>query len=281
MDFDTIMPAVVAARIKRKKVIYEIADIYYMLVRLPGWLTSICVFVDKLFIRCADGVVLASEGVVKELNGIPNKNVVVIINSPPDSCGELKPIARDKGTFTIFYAGALFRSRKSNLDKVFEAIKNMDKVILVVAGYGDEVDQITKWASEATDKVQFLGKISYSQVLAKTAEADLLVALYDPSVYVHRWGYATKLFEAMMCRKPILVSKGTAMAELVEKENCGLAVDVNNVEEIRQAIVKLKQNPELCELLGTNGSKIYQQEYRWEIMEQRLLSLYSAIEGGS
>ena len=277
MDFDTIMPAVVAARIKRKKVIYEIADIYYMLVRLPGWLTSICVFVDKLFIRCADGVVLASEGVVKELNGIPNKNVVVIINSPPDSCGELKPIARDKGTFTIFYAGALFRSRKSNLDKVFEAIKNMDKVILVVAGYGDEVDQITKWASEATDKVQFLGKISYSQVLAKTAEADLLVALYDPSVYVHRWGYATKLFEAMMCRKPILVSKGTAMAELVEKENCGLAVDVNNVEEIRQAIAKLKQNPELCKQMGANGRKVYEREYSWQIMEQRMLSMYSAI----
>jgi glycosyltransferase involved in cell wall biosynthesis len=279
MDFDTIMPAVIAAKIKRKRVIYEIADIYYKLVRLPRCFTAICVFVDKLFIRCADGVVLASEGVVKELNGIPNKNVVFILNSPPDSCGELQATTKDKGTFTIFYAGALFRSRKSNLDKVFEAIRNIDNVRLAVAGYGDEVDQITAWANEAKDKVQFLGKISYSQVLAKTAEADLLVALYDPSVYVHRWGYATKLFEAMMCQKPILVSKGTAMAELAEKENCGLAVDCQSVDQIRQAIAKLKQNPELCELLGTNGRKVYEREYRWEIMEQRLLSLYLEIGG--
>jgi glycosyltransferase involved in cell wall biosynthesis len=279
MDFDTIMPAVVAARIKRKKVIYEIADIYYMLVRLPRWLTWICVFVDKLFIRCADGIVLAGEGVAKELNGIPNKNVVVITNSPPDFCSELQVAAKDKDIFTIFYAGALFRSRKSNLDKVFEAIRNMDNVRLTVAGYGDEVDQITAWADEAKDKVQFLGKISYSQVLAKTAEADLLFALYDPSVYVHRWAYPTKLFEAMMCQKPILVSKGTAMAELAEKENCGLAVDCQSVDQIRQAIAKLKQNPELCKQMGANGRKVYEREYSWQIMERRLLSLYHEIGG--
>lgn len=276
MDFDTVMPAVVAARIKRKKVIYEIADIYYKLVKLPGWLASICVFVDKLFIRCADGVVLASEGVVKELHGIPNKNVTIIINSPPDLLKRLE-VPTKTDAFIIFYAGALFRSRKSNLDKVFQAIKNIDKVRLVVAGYGDEVDQITAWANEAKDKVQFLGKISYSQVLTKTAEANLLVALYDPSVYVHGWAYPTKLFEAMMCSKPILVSKGTAMAELVDKENCGLAVDCHSVEEIKQAIGKLKQNPEFCELLGVNGRKVYKREYSWQIMEQRLLSLYSTI----
>jgi len=41
-----------------------------------------------------------------------------------------------------------------------------------------------------------------------------------------------KLFEAMMCSKPILVSKGTAMAELVDRENCGPAVDCRSVVEI-------------------------------------------------
>jgi glycosyltransferase involved in cell wall biosynthesis len=219
--------------------------------------------------------VLASEGIVKELDGIPNRNVAVIINSPPDLLKKLQvPIETD--AFTIFYAGALFKSRKSNLDRVFQAIKNMDKVRLVVAGYGDEVDQIAAWASEAKDKVQFLGKISYSQVLARTAQANLLVALYDPGVYVHRWVYPSKLFEAMMCGRPILVSKDTAMAELVEKENCGLAVDCHSVVEIRQAIGKLKQNPELCEQLGANGRKMYEREYSWQVMEQRLLSLYLA-----
>lgn len=86
-----------------------------------------------------------------------------------------------------------------------------------------------------------------------------------------------KLFEAIMCSKPILVSKGTAMAELVDRENCGLAVDCQSAEEIKQAIAKLKQNPELCNLLGANGRKVYEREYSWQVMEQRLLSLYHEI----
>ena len=83
-----------------------------------------------------------------------------------------------------------------------------------------------------------------------------------------------KLFEAMMCGKPILVSKGAAMAESVDKENCHLAADCNSVEEIKQAIGKLKQNPELRGLLRADGRTVYEQEYSWQVMEQRLLSLY-------
>ena len=277
MDFDTIMPAIVAARLKRRKVIYEIADIYYKLVRLPRPLASVCVLFDKLFIRCADGVVLASEGIIKELGGIPNRNIAAVLNSPPDTCAARPAAARDSGAFTIFYAGALFRSRASNLGNVFEAIKDLDGIRLVVAGYGDEVDQITAWASEAGDKVQFLGRISYSRVLAETAGADLLVALYDPGVYVHRWAYPTKLFEAMMCGKPILVSNGTAVAELVNREDCGLAVDCHSVQEIGQAIQRLKGSPQSCQRLGANGRKVYEREYSWQVMEQRLLGLYHQI----
>jgi len=83
----------------------------------------------------------------------------------------------------------------------------------------------------------------------------------------------------MMCRKPILVSKGTATADLVEKERCGLVVDCDSVDEIRQAIIRLKNDPELCEYLGANGRKAYEREYSWHIMEQRLVSLYSAVTG--
>ncbi len=82
----------------------------------------------------------------------------------------------------------------------------------------------------------------------------------------------------MMANKPILVSKGTTMADIVERENCGLIVDCNSVDEIKKAIVRLKDSPELCRQLGANGRRAYEQKYNWEIMEQRLLSLYQEID---
>jgi glycosyltransferase involved in cell wall biosynthesis len=279
MDFDTVMPAVVAAKIKRRKVIYDIVDLYYEMVRLPLWLTRFCIFVDKIFLRLADSVLLASEGYERELRGIPNKHVAVVYNSPPDIL-ESKEITISSGSvFTLFYAGAIFKARRANVDRVIEAIKDIGDVRMVVAGFGDQVAEIEKSAVKSEGKLQFIGRIGYVDVLERTLAADLLFALYEPSVYVNKVNRPTKLFEAMMCHKPILVSKGTGMADLVEKERCGLVVDCNSVDEIRRAIIKLKDDPELCNLLGANGRKAYEDRYSWQVMEQRLLSLYHEIGG--
>ncbi len=67
------------------------------------------------------------------------------------------------------------------------------------------------------------------------------------------------------------------MADMVEKENCGLVVDSNSVDEIRKAIVRLKESFELCRQLGANGRRAYEQKYNREIMEQRLLTLYRSM----
>jgi len=277
MDFDTIMPAVIAGKIKRKKVIYDIADIYYEMIKPPQWFTKFCIFMDKIFLRLADGVSLASEGYEKELRGIPNKNMAVIYNSPPDFLKGRDVTTGKAGVFTLFYAGALFRSRRANIDKVFEATRDIGDIRIVIAGFGDQIGEIEELAAKSKGKLQFIGRIGYVEVLDRSLAADLLFALYEPSVYVHRLNHPTKLFEAMMCHKPILVSKGSVTADLVEKEKCGLGVDCNSVDEIKEAIIKLKDDPELCNLLGANGRKAYEQRYSWQIMEQRLLSLYHEI----
>ncbi len=49
MDFDTYPPALLAGILKRKPVVYELADIYEDMIELPGLLRGICLFIDKSF----------------------------------------------------------------------------------------------------------------------------------------------------------------------------------------------------------------------------------------
>jgi glycosyltransferase involved in cell wall biosynthesis len=275
INFDSIIPAVIAAKLKRRPTIYEIFDVYADMIVLPRLLRQIGVYIDKIFMRPANAVIIANEAHPKELNGIPNRNVVGVYNSPPDFFK--RPDAEKNDAFTLFFAGVLQRSRHMNLDKVFQAIRSIDGARLIIAGYGDQVKEIEEWANEAADKVTFIGKISYTEVLERTTRAGLLFALYESVVPAIRYAGGNKLFEAMMAGKPILVSKGTKMADIVKKENCGLVVDCNNVDEIREAIIRLKESPELCHQLGANGRKAYEQKYNWGIMEQRLLALYHKI----
>ena len=81
----------------------------------------------------------------------------------------------------------------------------------------------------------------------------------------------------MMCRKPIIVNDDTSMANIVREEKCGLIVPYGDVKTIKEAIIKLQNNPSLREELGENGRKAYDRKYSWTIMEKRLVLTYETL----
>ena len=85
------------------------------------------------------------------------------------------------------------------------------------------------------------------------------------------------MLEAMWCSKPILVNGGTSTSEIVIKENCGLGVDAKDVRQIENAIIKLRDDPDLCLQLGNNAREAYVHRYSWDIMKGRLLKLYADL----
>jgi glycosyltransferase involved in cell wall biosynthesis len=83
-----------------------------------------------------------------------------------------------------------------------------------------------------------------------------------------------KLFEAMMCGIPIITNVAT---EIVNETQCGIIVDYNNIDHIRETIVNLRDNPDLRKKLGENGRNAFLQKYNWNAMEQRLFKIYQEL----
>jgi len=277
LNFDSIVPAAIAGKLKRKPVIYELLETYEDRVVLPRIARHFLIQVDKLFMRLATSVILADEEQNEELGGIPNKKVVAVYDSPPDFFHESNVAPRRKEKFTIFQASVLNKMRQLNLDKLVSAVKHIENVKLVIAGYGDQVEEIEEWSNEMPEKIEFMGRLEYRETLERSKAADVLFELRSPLVPQHKYICGSKLLQAMMCGKPFLANQGTSTASKVYEENCGLVVDANNIEEIREAIIKLRDNPALCQELGANARRAYEQKYGWHIMEQRLIGLYAEL----
>ena len=279
INLESIPPTVIAGKLKGKPVIYDNLDSWEDSLPLPNVIRKLFIKIDKMFMRLVSSVILADEMQVEEMGGIPNSKVVTVYDSPEDVTDVAFKNDRSNKKFTLFYAGGLSSARALNLDKAFNAIRDLEGVKLVIAGYGDLVDEIRDWSREVPEKVQFIGSISHEEVLIRTVEADLLFVFRSPLVLANKYICGSKLLETMMCGRPILVNKGTSTATKVYKENCGLVVDANNIEKIREAIIKLRDNPELCEELGANGRRAYEERYSWEIMEKRLVDIYRELTG--
>lgn len=279
LNYNSVLPALIAAKLKKKPIIYEIMDTSYDALMISHILKQIIIYFDKLFMRFSDAIILVDENQIKQFGGIPNSNTSIIYDSAPDIFDEYSPKNRKMidNDFVILYVGVLYKIRHLNLDKLCQVVQSLKGVRLLIAGYGDLVEDIKRWVSQSKGTVDFIGRVSYSEALKISFEADALVVLRDSDIRTNKYICGSKLWEAMMCGKPILVNKGTSTANKVRKENCGLVVDANNIEEIKEAIIRLKEDRELCKELGANGRKAYEERYSWEIMERRLLKLYEKI----
>ena len=282
-DLDTLVPAIPAKLIKRIKLCYTIYDFYAN--NLPDGrphlvrklIRSLVAAVEKFSIRFAQVLFLVDECRYEEVKGARINKLVYIYNSPPDYFDAKQRQKSGAGTeILIFYAGVIHKSR--GLEHMTEAVENLDGVRLVVAGTGRDKGLIEESARRC-QRIQYIGWIPYEEVIRNTLEADILFAFYDPNIPADKYASPNKLFEAMMCSKPILVSEGTALADKVQAENCGLVVPYGNVSAIMEAMVRLKNDPNLVKILGDNGRKAYEEKYRWDIMQERLLQAYKEWKG--
>ncbi|MBI2868947.1 MAG: glycosyltransferase family 4 protein [Chloroflexi bacterium] len=277
-NLDCLPPAVLAARLKRKPVIYEILDTYEDSLRLPRLVRNILVIFDKLLIRLVSGVILADDAQKEELGGIPNKRVVTIYDSPAD--GIPSGARQANGALTLFYGGVLTREKALNLDRLFAALDGIDGVTLAIAGWGNLTGEVEAWSRRKPRQVRFLGAIGHQEVLRRSAEADLLFVLRGAVLPVNRYICGSKLFEAMMCGTPLLVNQGTSTAIKVSEAGCGIVVDARDITAVRAALVRLRDDRGLRERMGRNARRAYEEQYSWSLMQQRLLDLYEQVGGG-
>lgn len=269
----SIPPALIVAKIKRKKVVYDILDTYEDSIVMPIFLRNIIMVIDKVFIRLSDYIILADEEQIEEFEGIPNSNVTVIYDSPYEI--EFTKNNYKNKEFVLFFAGLLYSGKKLNLKNFFTAIKNVDNVKVIIAGHGNLVNQIKECSKNMPDKIEFIGEITHKEVLQRSFEADALFMIRDSLLPVNKYICGSKILESMMCSTPIIVSNGTSTAKKVNQEKCGLVVNPKDINEIKLAIEKLRDNLDMCAELGLNARKAYLNSYGWHIMEKRLLKIYA------
>jgi glycosyltransferase involved in cell wall biosynthesis len=87
----------------------------------------------------------------------------------------------------------------------------------------------------------------------------------------------TKLFEYMQAGLPVICSDFPVWRNIIEGAQCGITVDPENKEELKEAINDLKDNPEKAWQMGINGREAVFATYNWVSQEKKLVEFYHYI----
>lgn len=275
-DFDTLIPAVSAKLLKNSKLCYTIYDFYAdnLPAKTPAFIRRIVSFTEKFFIRFADLTFLVSMAQKNQISNAKVKNLEFIYNTPNDVANQVTSPKSQNKCFLIFYAGELSFARGLNL--LCKVVNELNDVRLVLAG-SRIVDPDLKILVEKSKNIEFMGWMDHNEVLKWTLKSDMSFAFYDPKVPNNLYGSPNKLFEAMMCAKPIVVNSESAAAKIIDECGNGITVPFNDENALKSVILKLKADPKLREKFGNNGRKAYENKYNWKLMERKLLNSYTKI----
>jgi glycosyltransferase involved in cell wall biosynthesis len=219
-----------------------------------------------------DALVSVTPSIVDRLKGC-NPNTYQITNYPI-----LKEF-KDNRTWQnrICFTGGI--SAQWMHHNVIESIENID-VKYVVAGIVEGDYLMVLKSQPAWSKVDYKGVVTPIEVSEIQQSSFAGIALND---YVANVGFKlgslgnTKLFEYMMSGIPVIATDFILWKEIIEKYECGICVNPQDVDAIRDAIMYLKNNPEEAKKMGDNGRKAVQEQYNWTSQESILFGMYDKV----
>ena len=274
-DLDTLA---IGKRLKRKlgiPLVYDAHEIYgHMMARsAPRWIIGMLYRLEKQLVSRADRLINVAESQRTYFESITDKPITMIMNCKPLQSLEYQPSANEE--FALLYIGGLWPSRM--ILGLVAAAGDLAGVRCLIGGYGRPGDvQAIEEECRRTSNVKFLSRIPLDRVIPMTMEADVVFCMFDPNDPNNVTGSPNKLFESMVCGRPIVCTRGTHSGDMTEQEEVGLAVEYS-VEALREAIVKLRDNPELRERLGRNALRAAISKYNWGNEERKLLELYEGL----
>jgi len=269
IDFDTLLPCYIYKLLFGKKLVYDVHDRFSGYVP-PNHTTfyNIINSAEELFSRKADVLITVSEKVQSTFRARP-KHCEIIMNVSEDY--KLENPKSEDGVLTLVYTGLI--SKDQGLDRILRGISGLTGIQLTLAGR--VVDNKLLQQMLELPNVKYNGILKRNESLNLEASSDVMIVLYDLKYRKNQLSSPNKIFEAMMCGIPLITNMEP---DIVEKEvQCGIIVDYDNIDQIKQAIVLLRDNNELRIKQGKNGRKAFEEKYNWNNMEQKLYEIYKLI----
>jgi len=264
--------AVILSRLKRSRLIFNASDLWPESAEKLGLVTNktflkLATWLEEWLYRKSFLITGQTQGIVKDISTrFPFKDVYWLPNGVDPTLFDQSTIRKSdwraengytENDFILIYAGIIGYAQ--GLDIIIDAaskLREQPSVKFVLLGNGPEKERLVERVGELSlTSVKFLDFVQKKEMPAILKEVNAsIVPLRKLDLF--KGAIPSKLFECLASEKPILLGvDGEARQLFIEQGKAGLYFEPENVTELVEAIVRLKQNPEECQQLGVNGKK--------------------------
>lgn len=175
----------------------------------------------------------------------------------------------------VCYIGAITEIR--GIEQMLQASALLEDISLVLVGkFAEPALRESLQKTQDWSNVIETGFVDREEVkeLLNNSIAGLVTLLPSPN---HIESLPNKMFEYMSAGVPVIASDFPLWKEIIDSSGCGIYVNPENPEEIKNAILYLSQHPNEARKMGQSGYKAIATKYNWSSQFLRLSHTYNKM----
>lgn len=163
-------------------------------------------------------------------------------------------------------------------EEAVQAMRYVDNALFLIIGSGDVIVTLKEMVTEMniSDKVRFLGKLPYDEMMQFTRNADLGITLDKDTNINYRYSLPNKVFDYIQAGIPVLASNLVEVANVIKTYNVGDIVESHEPKAIAQIMTEMLGDEDKRAVWKKN-LKLAADELCWENESIKLKEIYSEL----
>ena len=179
---------------------------------------------------------------------------------------------KEDNPFTVLYSGNMGLAQ--GLEVIINCAEKLVEYPINFKFIGEGVKKkelINLVDSKNLNNIKFYDSLPRFNLIEEIKKSNVcIVPLIDKKLF--RVAIPSKIFEIMACSKPVILGIRGEAEEIIKKNNCGVIVEPENSEELKNAILNYYNDRNLSKIHGNNGVKYVTENMQKEYLISEFLS---------
>lgn len=282
-DLDTLPACFLAAKIKRKKIIYDSHEYFCYtpeLISRPK-IQKIWLSIEKYFVPKIKTAITVNSSIAeiykkqydvdfKVIRNIPalDKYYLFIRNPKPR-----KMIGIPENKKMVILQGAGININRG-AEELIESFQFIDDAVLFIIGSGDVFEKLKEMRKtlKLEEKVFILDKMPFSQLVHFTSNADIGISIDKATNPNYQYSLPNKIFDYIQIGVPVLASNLVEIDKIYAQFDIGLKIENHEPKHIAEQLNKMIHANGQVKTWKNNLKKAAE-EYNWANEREKLVEI--------
>lgn len=226
---------------------------------------------DKRLVSYSDHILVNSDFTANRCKDVYGYTISDIIY-PGINIEEFPSTPAEKENFVLCVSQLTkFKNVDQAITSIAQLKENGNNIKLVIVGDGPERMNLVEQAEHlgVSENVLFPGRVDRQQLISCYARALCVVFLSVDEPF------GIVPIEAQAAWTPVIATRSGGPLESIINGESGFLIEPNSIDELKEKLDELLQNPHRAMQMGINGRNNVAQFFSWDIAAKRLSEIFS------